>query len=95
MQSKISGTDTRKSGARSSKSKKDTPENPVSNEENKIDRREMIATAAYYRAEKRGFMGDEADAVEDWLAAEMEIDDELDMLDVNSRDFRFVIDKID
>lgn len=95
MQSKTSGTDTRKSGTKSSKSKKDTLENPISREENKTDRREMIATAAYYRAEKRGFKGDEADAVEDWLEAEMEIDNELDMLDVNSRDFRFLIDKIE
>jgi hypothetical protein len=31
----------------------------------------MIAEAAYYRAEKRGFSGDESLA--DWLAAEDEI----------------------
>ena len=35
-------------------------------------RREMIAKAAYYRAERRGFEpGHEA---EDWLAAESEVD---------------------
>jgi hypothetical protein len=35
-------------------------------------RRELIAQAAYYRAERRGFQpGNEAD---DWLAAEGEID---------------------
>jgi len=95
MQSKASGTDTKKSGTKSSKSKKNTPENPAINEENKIDRREMIATAAYYRAEKRGFKGDEADAMEDWLEAEMEIDNKLDMLDVSGWDFRFLIDKIE
>ena len=32
----------------------------------------MIAEAAYYRAEKRGFDG--GDAVRDWLEAEREID---------------------
>jgi hypothetical protein len=35
-------------------------------------RREMIATAAYLRAEQRGFSG--GSEVEDWLAAEAEID---------------------
>ena len=32
----------------------------------------MIAVAAYYLAEKRGFAGDCADA--DWMTAEVEID---------------------
>lgn len=36
------------------------------------DRLQMIATAAYYRAELRGFNG--GDPVADWLAAEAEID---------------------
>lgn len=36
------------------------------------DRWNMIADAAYYRAEKRGFVG--GDPAEDWLAAEAEID---------------------
>lgn len=36
------------------------------------DRQEMISTAAYYRAERRGFNG--GDEVQDWLAAEAEID---------------------
>lgn len=40
------------------------------------DRRRLIAEAAYFRAEQRGFVpGNE---VEDWLAAEMEIDALLD-----------------
>ena len=34
-------------------------------------RRSMIAEAAYYRAEKRGFQG--GDPVADWLAAEREV----------------------
>lgn len=37
-----------------------------------VDRYQMIATAAYYRAEHRGFTG--GNPVEDWLAAEAEID---------------------
>jgi len=35
-------------------------------------RRRMIAEAAYYRAQQRGFEG--GDATEDWLAAEAEIE---------------------
>lgn len=35
-------------------------------------RRAMIAQAAYLRAERRGFAG--GDEVEDWLAAEAEVD---------------------
>jgi len=36
-----------------------------------MDKYEMIATAAYYRAEKRGFNG--GNPVDDWLMAEAEI----------------------
>ena len=36
------------------------------------DREEMIAIAAYYLAERRGF--DESDPTQDWLDAEYEID---------------------
>ena len=36
------------------------------------DRQQMIATAAYYRAEKRGF--NSSDEIQDWLEAEAEID---------------------
>ncbi len=35
-------------------------------------REEMISVAAYYRAEHRGFKGD--DSLADWLGAEAEID---------------------
>lgn len=35
-------------------------------------RHQMIAEAAYYRAELRGFSG--GDALQDWLDAEIEID---------------------
>ena len=37
-----------------------------------IERQQMIAEAAYYRAERRGFNG--GDAVRDWCEAEAEID---------------------
>jgi hypothetical protein len=93
MQSKVTEADTRKSGARSPKVKGNPEKNPAINEKQQTKRQEIIATAAYYRAEKRGFKGDEMDAVQDWLEAETEIDNELDMLDVNGRDFRFLANK--
>lgn len=50
----------------------------VRNEKSKVkglDRQEMIAIAAYYRAESRGFIcGNE---IQDWLWAEKEIDSRL------------------
>ena len=39
---------------------------------NPPDREQLIATAAYLKAEARGFQGD--DSLGDWLAAEAEID---------------------
>jgi len=47
---------------------------PYSNEQ----KRQMIAEAAYYRAQKRGFAN--SDPVQDWLAAEAEIDEHLEKL---------------
>jgi hypothetical protein len=38
-------------------------------------RHNLIAEAAYYRAQRRGFQN--GDPVEDWLAAEAEIDEQL------------------
>lgn len=42
--------------------------NPVANAD---ERHRMIALAAYYRAEQRGFMN--GDPVQDWLEAEAEV----------------------
>ena len=39
---------------------------------NGIDRQEMIATAAYYKAEQQGFTS--GHEIQDWLEAETEID---------------------
>lgn len=47
----------------------------ISNTPSPIQRRQMIAEAAYFRAEKRGFMGGEE--CRDWLEAEAEIDQRL------------------
>jgi len=41
-------------------------------EANEADRNEMIATAAFYRSERRGF--NNGNAMQDWLEAEAEID---------------------
>ena len=57
----------------STKSKSATPGNDIADG---MDREGMISVAAYFRAEHRGFGGD--DALADWLAAEAEIDAMLD-----------------
>jgi len=65
------------SGAMVSKESEDLKSHSCSNRKkritgNGIDRQEMIAIAAYYRAESRGFnYGDE---MQDWLEAEVEMD---------------------
>jgi len=43
------------------------------------DRYQMIAEAAYFRAESRGFAG--GSELDDWLAAEMEIDQLLEAVE--------------
>ncbi len=69
-------TPAKPSRIRKPKAAKATPEVPPASAEltsiTKSDRQAMIATAAYYRAEKRHFApGSE---LEDWTAAEAEID---------------------
>lgn len=49
-----------------------TPPHAVHNIESGGDRQQRIATAAYYRAEHRGF--NSGDEIQDWLEAEAEID---------------------
>lgn len=46
-------------------------------------RRVMIADAAYFLAERRGFEGDESCACADWLEAERIIDQQLSSQTVN------------
>lgn len=57
-----------KTSAAATKSEASTATINISDEQ----RLEMIAQAAYYKAEKRGFSG--GDPREDWLTAELEID---------------------
>lgn len=54
------------------KSSKDDPASAGQIAVNGEDRHSMIATAAYYRAERRGF--NSGCETEDWLEAEAEID---------------------
>lgn len=56
----------------SAKSSIDAPPSAGQISANPEDRHNMIATAAYYLAERRGFNG--GCATEDWLAAEAEVD---------------------
>ena len=90
MPSKVSEGETKKSGTRLSKSEERILVNQVLNSAEPVDRQEMIATAAYFRAEKRGFTGNEIDALRDWLEAEREVDSGLDMFDSGSIDFQFL-----
>ncbi|MDE1943669.1 MAG: DUF2934 domain-containing protein [Betaproteobacteria bacterium] len=48
------------------------PQPPAHCSGNTEDREHRIAVAAYYRAERRGFLG--GDPVVDWLEAEAEVD---------------------
>ncbi len=73
MTSKNSEVATKKSDTKSPKSKKTTLASQIISAANEIDRHRMIATAAYFRAEKRGFKGNGADAEQDWFEAESEL----------------------
>lgn len=53
------------------KNNKNTSAKQAIDETNNEDHYQRIATAAYYRAQKRGFI--DGDAVQDWLEAEMEV----------------------
>jgi DUF2934 family protein len=75
MPSKNSEVATKKPNAKSPKSKKTTLASQIISAANEIDRHKMIATAAYFRAEKRGFKGNGTDAEHDWFEAESEIAD--------------------
>ena len=79
MQSKPSikrkGKSTTPPGVIISKAVEKLGENPTHHKQNLtngIDRHEMIAMAAYYRAQKRDF--NNGDEIQDWLEAEAEID---------------------
>ena len=61
---------TKATPARKSATTRNAP--PRRNEVSEDMRRGMIAQAAYLRAERRGFTG--GNEVEDWLAAEAEVD---------------------
>jgi len=95
MPSNVSEGETKKSRTRLSKSEERILANQIMNPAEPVDRQEMIATAAYFRAEKRGFTGNEADALHDWLEAEREVDSELDMFNSGSIDFQFLTHKIE
>ncbi len=64
-----------KNKIKKTKAKKQTSSKKIANV--LIDRHQMIQEAAYFRAEKRYFFG--GDPVEDWLAAETEIETQQNM----------------
>jgi len=63
-------------GVMAEQMKKEKPRQETdSNGDGNEIRHDMIAEAAYYRAQKRGFQN--GDPIEDWLAAEAEIDEQM------------------
>ena len=60
----------------------------ISNTTSPIQRRQMIAEAAYFRAEKRGFSGGEE--FRDWLEAEAEVDRRL-----RKREVEHFVERVD
>ena len=75
MPSKNSEVTTKKTDAKSPKSKKTTLTSRIASTAIEIDHHKMIAIAAYFRAEKRGFNGNGVDAEQDWFEAESELAD--------------------
>jgi len=45
-------------------------------------RKQVIAEAAYFRAERRGFNGGDGDAFRDWVQAEGEVDERLRKIEI-------------
>lgn len=70
-----SNTEKEKSAVkRTSKNKRNLLLDETSND---IEHQKKIAISAYYKAEKRGFVSSEADAVHDWLEAEKEVNNSI------------------
>ena len=71
-QAKISDSDATKKRAAPKASKKPSADNTKIVTLNPEEHYRMIAVAAYYRAEKRGFIG--GDPAQDWVHAEAEVE---------------------
>ena len=69
---KATDSDALKKSAAPKASKKPPADNPKQMTLNPEERYRMIAVAAYYRAEKRGFIG--GDPAQDWVDAEAEVE---------------------
>ncbi len=74
MQSMTNEFDIKKSVTKPPRNKKSVSSEQLVSSNNEIDRQQKIAIVAYYKAEKRGFTGNEVDAVQDWLEAEKEVE---------------------
>lgn len=71
-QTKVTDSDAVKKSAAPKPSKKPPVDNSKQITLNPEERYRMIAVAAYYRAEKRGFIG--GDPAQDWVDAEAEVE---------------------
>jgi hypothetical protein len=77
-------TQARQRSARSSRSNQAETSGDSGTIVDEEQRREMIATAAFLRAERRGF--ESGSDLEDWLAAEEEVDQWLRQVDVGEEE---------
>ncbi len=95
MRVKVSGEETKKLASRLSKSEEGILAGKIKRTvRKKLNRQEMIATAAYFRAEKRGFQSSEADVLQDWLQAEIEIDNILGAPAGSGKNLRLIKNKL-
>lgn len=95
MRSAINAEDTKKSNTQLSKNKEHITSHPIITIAKKTNHQKITATAAYHPTEKRGdSKDDEIDTVRDWFEADMEIGNELDLFDVDERDFQFFIPRL-
>jgi len=90
---KVTVKTTKRSRSKLSKSEENILASQIVVPESTSERDRMIATAAYFRAEKRGFSGNEADAVQDWLEAEREVNNKLKNLNMTAGAQQFSVDE--
>lgn len=81
---------TRKADTKSSKGKRNALVRQVVSTRNEGENHKFMATRAY--AKKRGFKGNDIDAMQDWLAVEVEIEDD-DTQNVNGIEYQFLTNK--
>ena len=81
---------TRKADTKSSKGKRNALMRHAVSREDEDENHKFMATRAY--AKKRGFKGNDVDAIQDWLEVEVEIEDD-DTQNVKGIEYQFLTNK--